>query len=436
MLVLMRHGKAERPELDRSDVDRQLSEQGIRSLRATLPRSLRLMPKGASVRIWSSPADRAAQTAQVVLECCKRAGVEAGSQVELVDALREQDLETTIGLVRSCDADIVVAVGHNPFIEEAVEVLTGSRIDFATGGFAAVSLADASRASEAENGLLAPPGRLLWFVQGPVSQRWRTLVRMERTLAKAVATAQERLDAFVSNSDDVEAIHKLRVSIRTLRSLLAFVSPWQKPMQNKACQANLKHIASETSFLRELDVLAVGAAEMEGASPDLIAFCEGRAREERARVLKALSSKRTAKLLEGLSGEISCIEWRKSVEEEGLGADEVRARFDELVLDLRAKVSSLDIADENAVHDVRKDAKRVRYDAEQFSALLGDDAVSIAEAATVHQDDLGAICDARVNIRLIRSFEERELPDSVAWGFALLRAQNETALYTILRGAR
>ena len=52
-----------------------------------------------------------------------------------------------------------------------------------------------------------------------------------------------------------------------------------------------------------------------------------------------------------------------------------------------------------------------------------------------HQDNLGDVCDARANIRLINEFLERDLPETVVWELTLLRAQNETFLYSTLKAA-
>ncbi len=447
-VVLMRHGKAEQPREGEADFDRQLTEHGVRALRATLPHALELLPSGPSVQIWTSPAARAEQTAQAVLQACRRAGVKAMPKVEHVDALWDQDFDAFCDLVRACPADIVLAVGHNPFIEDTVEALTASRIGFATGAFAAVELLpeqspdiESSMAPEpsdqannaAANAFANPLGRLLWFSQGPVSQRWKTLVHMERVLFEAAETVQKRRKTFFSKPDDPESMHKFRVSIRTLRSLLAFVAPWQQRTQNKTCQANLKRVVSETSRLRELDVLTIQASEMGGTTSELVAFCAAHAEAERNRVLKVLDTKHLIKLLEDTTRELSNVKWRACVEQRGLDASAVRTRFDALTAALEADLSTLDLADEEATHDVRKDAKRVRYDAERFKELLGADAVDIAKNMTAHQDGLGEVCDARANIGIISGFETGDLPEQVAWDLALLRAQNETLLYTTLR---
>ena len=62
--------------------------------------------------------------------------------------------------------------------------------------------------------------------------------------------------------------------------------------------------------------------------------------------------------------------------------------------------------------------------------------MQVAQEMKDRQDDLGAICDARVNIGIIDSLATEDLPEPVAWDLALLRAKNETFLYTALRDSR
>ena len=428
MLILMRHGKAQRPTEDMLDIERKLTESGERSLVATLPSALGLMPSGgAKTEIWSSPAARAVQTARIMQKACKRHGVKVGDDIITVDSLWTQDSDSFLEAVRESGADCVIAVGHNPFIEDLTARLTGSRIDFATGGFAAIQLAHNSTT------LQEFPGRLLWFSQGPISQRWKTLVQMEGVIGDCENAVHTRLQAFFDNPDDIETMHKFRVSIRTLRSLIAFVKPWQDAKQNQSVQADLKEIVAETSRLRELDVLTEQATEMESSSTDLVEFCALRAEEERERVYEALKSKRISKRLDNVASQLHSFRWRKDLVLSGLESSEVRKRFDKLAASLESDLASLNLADVEKTHDVRKSAKRVRYDAEKFTSLIGSDAVDIAKNMTAHQDNLGAICDARVNVDIINGFSADELPEAVAWDLALLRAKNETFLYSTLK---
>ena len=78
---------------------------------------------------------------------------------------------------------------------------------------------------------------------------------LARVLEDACDEVDRRLGAFLVNPDDVETVHKLRISIRTLRSLLTFVSPLLKRRRHRLLQDDLRSVVVETSRLREYDVL-------------------------------------------------------------------------------------------------------------------------------------------------------------------------------------
>ena len=439
VLVLMRHGKAKHlveddltvaSDLEQADLGRDLTQAGKTSLKKTLPESLKLIPREARIRIWSSPANRALQTARIVKEACAKAGIRSTSKVETVNALWEGDLEAIVREARLCDDDIVFAVGHIPFVEHAVERLTDASITFETGGFAAIDLVGAP---ERVNSPAYP--RLLWFVQGPVSQRWKALSEIEDILKAKASEVQLKLDAFFADPDDIETAHKLRVSIRTLRSLVAFISPWQKRAQNKAIQRDLRAVVLRTSRLRELDVFAEQAAEGEDATPEFVEYCKQKASEERQHTMAVLSSKKMQQHLKRAFKQIAHIEWLSNVRSHGLGALEMRENFDRLLAETEAEFAALDLADVEQTHYVRKQAKRARYDAENFQDLMGEDTIAIAKAMTDRQDNLGAICDARVNIATADAFLAENPPEPIAWDLTLFRAKNETFLYTTLREA-
>jgi len=439
-VIVMRHAKAKRPVEGQHDTERSLSEAGKRSLKATLPDALALWPKSSTqVEIWSSPAVRTQQTASILARACKKRGVKVRNGVQSLDCLWSGDTAALADALRATECETVAIVGHNPFVEDWLACLTGSNIVFATGAMACVSV-DVDTLGEAVEDDAAVDRctghRLLWFVQGPVSQRWRTLVSMEKVIAEGVDTVHERFDAFFSDPEDIETMHKLRVSIRTLRSLVAFIKPWQDGKQNEQSNADLRDIVAETSRLRELDVLTEQALASSNETNQLTEFCNEQAAAERTQVIKVLSSKPVQKKLDRASGELKSLKWKQRYCDEGLEASAVRERFDEMAQDLREDLDALDFAEVEKTHDVRKQAKRVRYSAERFRDILGDDAIGVAKDMTAHQDNLGAICDARVNIDIINGFQLDELPEPVAWDLALLRAENETFLYSTLRESR
>ena len=120
---------------------------------------------------------------------------------------------------------------------------------------------------------------------------------LSRVLEDACEEVDRRLDAFLANPDDVETIHKLRISIRTLRSLLAFVSPLLKRRRHRLLQADLRSVVIETSRLREYDVMLRDVRALGMPCGELVARI-GELRElERSRVVGVMGGRHTRRAL-------------------------------------------------------------------------------------------------------------------------------------------
>ena len=262
-----------------------------------------------------------------------------------------------------------------------------------------------------------------------------TLARLQRGIAQTAEAIEDRRKAFFNNPEDIETIHRFRTNTRALRSVVAVIKPWQKTRQNAETQAILKEVVRCTSRLRELDVLEKNVRADPNASPKLLTFCKDEASAERKRVLKALASKRVARSFRRAIASAKAIAWKKRYAKYGLPQDVVQARFDALIKAVGAEIAHMDLMDSEQTHDVRKRAKRVRYVAELASNTLGPDAVDVAKNMTAHQDALGDVCDARVNIRLTSEFLLRDLPKPVKKGLIRLRKQNEAILCELLESS-
>jgi phosphohistidine phosphatase len=134
-LLLLRHGKAEwgAPVPDH---DRTLRKRGRRDA-ARVGRFLAaegLAPEW----IWSSTAERAADTARRVV-----AGGDLGLAIEATEALYGAEADEILEIVaQSPDwAGTVLVVGHNPGMEEAAEALTRRECAMATCSLAVIELA-------------------------------------------------------------------------------------------------------------------------------------------------------------------------------------------------------------------------------------------------------------------------------------------------------
>ena len=271
------------------------------------------------------------------------------------------------------------------------------------------------------------------IVMRPVSAEWETLLKLQEAITNTAEVIEGRREAFFADPEDIETIHRFRTNIRTLRSLLTFIKPWQKARQNAEAQEILRDVVRRTSLLRELDVFEKQARSNPDSSPELLAFCKEEASAERSKVSRVLRSKKVAESFDSAMALVKDIAWKKRVIDHGLPTHVVRARFDAMVEKVEADLANIELSDAELTHDVRKRAKRIRYVSELNEGILGADAVDIARGMKARQDALGDICDARANIRLIDGFLQRDLPEVVVRELASMRDRNESFLASILK---
>jgi phosphohistidine phosphatase len=160
LLCLLRHGIAEDPSASVRDVDRALTQEGVRKteLAAAGLSELGLAPDV----ILSSPLRRAVETAEIV---ARALGTKEAVRLEQALAGGEPE-EILRGLRSHRGAACLLLVGHEPSLGIlASTLLTGSpgllRLHFKKAGVAGIAV-----------GALPPssPGELLWFL-GPAHLR-------------------------------------------------------------------------------------------------------------------------------------------------------------------------------------------------------------------------------------------------------------------------
>lgn len=435
-LIVMRHGKAMHAEPGQQDADRPLSKAGVMALDARLPHMLRLFKAGTgAVAIWSSPARRTNETARLLQRALTERRVVLPRDIEQHESLGRQNVGDFLSELHDSNAEVIFAVGHVPFVETITKKLAGATPSFATGGLGCLEV-DFPDTDEWNVPSPRSKARLLWFVQGPRSRYWNTLVKLQATLTQTAEAIEERREVFIADPNDVEAIHRFRTNIRALRSLVSFIKPWQNKEQNAEIKESLKEIVGYTSRLRELDVLEEQVRSMPDCSDELVAICKKEVSTERDKVFKALTSRRLTNSFTRAMLLCKGVTWKKRYVKHGLPKSEIQARFDAMAESVRADLADLDLSDAEQTHDVRKRTKRVRYVAERAENVLGADAVNVAHSMNAHQDDLGAVCDARANMRLIDELLQQDLPDSIARELSRLFGQNEALLRESLEAVR
>lgn len=215
--------------------------------------------------------------------------------------------------------------------------------------------------------------------------------------------------------DVPDAVHRMRVAIRRLRSALATYRPLLEREVTDPIRDELKWLAQALGEVRDAEVAhqrlrrLIAEEPTEAVRGDVRAQVDshmtGRYDEARSRCLEAMGSPRYFALL-GLLDELleqppfnaNAGERAKDVLPRGVRHDWKR---------LRDNVGSLDGAEDAVerallLHAVRKAAKRARYAAEPLTGLYGKDARRFVKAATRVQTALGEHHDSTVSQQLLR----------------------------------
>ncbi|MBF6357126.1 CHAD domain-containing protein [Nocardia higoensis] len=266
---------------------------------------------------------------------------------------------------------------------------------------------------------------------------------MTKKAGKAVTTAlAEDIERMLGAEPDVRAdaydsVHQMRVATRRLRSVLRSYRTLFRRSETEELSAELKWLAGLLGVARDAEVRAERFAALpdtgdEGEAPTaesektddavdsdgepddgagtadshdrrktvvdrLVEAQRARYADAHAEVLTALDSERYAELRETLE------HWRTDPPLRGKRGRAPAAKVFRAVLDrdterLRTRISTEpDLPEDDrveALHDIRKAAKRLRYSAEAAALVLGEDAADLSARAKKVQSVLGDHRDA------------------------------------------
>ncbi|WP_437187055.1 SixA phosphatase family protein [Planctomicrobium sp. SH668] len=142
-LLLMRHAKScwDNPDLD--DHDRPLNERG----RTAAMKMSRLLKRRYQHRlsIISSSALRAFQTATIIAAECEVASIEARPELYHADVAIWRRFLSTLQLHQT-----TIVIGHNPGLEELLQVVSQVPIRMPTGAIAVCELSVEAKSCELE----------------------------------------------------------------------------------------------------------------------------------------------------------------------------------------------------------------------------------------------------------------------------------------------
>jgi CHAD domain-containing protein len=258
------------------------------------------------------------------------------------------------------------------------------------------------------------------------------------------AAVMTTLDPLV-RIDAPDAVHKMRVAVRRLRSALATYRRLLDRSVTDPLRDELRWLGHVLGPVRDSEVTREHLREEVAAQPRSVVIgpiarrvdttLRAEHREAHRRALTELRSDRYLRLLDAVDA-VAAGSALKGKRADRSGQKqlprEVRrsfARFAGYVDQAEAAASAEET--DRLLHEVRKAAKRVRYAAESVRPVVGSDAADLAKAMEELQDTLGEHQDSVVVRELLRRLgAEAEASGDSAFTFGRLHALEEW------RGAR
>jgi CHAD domain-containing protein len=249
-----------------------------------------------------------------------------------------------------------------------------------------------------------------------------TVEELVRAALSDPATDLLRNDAGVRLGDDAEAVHKMRVATRRLRSDLRTFRSVMDPSWATRLRQELGWLGGELGAVRDADVLVegIGAAAADLPQRDRAAAARvldrlDRRRDDAVEALRlSMSSDRYVTLLDDVvaaanAPAVSTADASSAASSLGVLMEGPWRRLERRAVKLRTS------ATDSELHRLRILAKRARYGADALGPAFGRRADAFADAAAALQDVLGEHHDAVVAASWLR---ETAIASSPAAAFA------------------
>ena len=261
-------------------------------------------------------------------------------------------------------------------------------------------------------------GRRPWWTAGRSSGRPSA---GDAVLAHLAAQVAELVARDPHTRRDVpDALHKMRVATRRLRSALATFRPLLDRDRTDPVRDELRWLAGVLGAARDAEVMHARLRRLVAAEPSELVLGKvqdridvtmvQRHRAAHDRVLAELDGERYLRLLDALDDLVAQPPFRP---EAAGDAAEVLPRLVRRTwrrLDRRmaaAQDAARGAEQDELLHEVRKDAKRSRYAAEAVQPVFGDPAARYAAAVTELQESLGDFQDGVVTREVLRELGAR-----------------------------
>lgn len=243
-----------------------------------------------------------------------------------------------------------------------------------------------------------------------------------------------------SGGDDaLRGVHQARVACRRLRGALATHRPLVDREVTDPIRSELRWLAHALGEPRDADVVQRRLRRLVEAEPDALVVGPVRQRLDRTlgprrrealtTVRQVLDSERYLALREELDRLVAAPPWTDTAEADARDVLPRRVHQDFRRLRRRvrtARAATDPVAHDEAVHAVRRAAKRLRYAAEGLEPVWGKDAARLAKAAKRLSSQLGLRQDAVVaRADLLAAADQAAAAGESTFTYGLLHAREQ-----------
>ena len=246
--------------------------------------------------------------------------------------------------------------------------------------------------------------------------------------SKVIKSIQKRFNQvkasyqkYHNNPYKAEYIHRFRVDMRKMRALLNFLKPFLNKDIYETFNHSLRELGKKLSPLRDLDTVIEELSMLAEVEPNLVenyAEIFRHLEKERLKLVKSQSTKKAFKeyegILEGAEAILNGLAFHFDSSHVDNFEENLEKRYQHKINKFEKEYDKLDITNYEAVHEVRKLAKKVRYTSVGFKKVLPKSVrKEMKKRAKKAQERLGEITDTHVIIEILKIYKEKAKNEKV-----------------------
>ena len=247
----------------------------------------------------------------------------------------------------------------------------------------------------------------------------------------------KRQEAGSRTGEDIESVHKMRVAVRRMRSLLELVGDYHPGKTVATAEKLLRQIARVLGAIRDLDVLILDLQHFSATLPPdaqqqaqaLISRLDRRRAKRRKRLNAFFDSKayqRSMRQLESFAKKKGKRARRRMRPHEPQELRHVLPiLLHQRLASVRAYDTVLPASDDKHLHTLRVECKRLRYAIEFFAPVLGTSVESFLALILSMQDTLGRINDIYVFVSRLQRLDKLSPEQTALVDDYIARRNNE-----------